>query len=656
MAHQIDLFSPIAHVPSPGGLTEPSLWVRRLAIYGDPQTLIRDVSFKPGLNVVWTPPLGDGDEPAMAHGAGKTTLCRLLRACLGEQAYAAESQRDLVVSHFPQGFVGAEIVVHGVCWASVYPFASRKGGYAVRADSIEAAMGGASQAATKASMDSVISNAFFRKFVHSPDPEIESEHVWDVVRAWLTRDQECRLAEPLVWRSPRTQTGSRAQTLSETSKLTMVRLALGALDDKEQVAAARERELEAAAKRRTDEHAYRERRYVDDLRAARQALGVSDDVGFADTLHQDGMVKLAQEALVKAESAEAPKSPDVDVLLAQLQRLNELHEALNNQQQQLSKNAEMQKEQAMRLRSEADIGQVDLAQGKIRVCPVCKVEIDEVLAKGCGISLEVCDLATIKDEISSKKRQAGIFEADARNTEREAKQLDKKIQDVLSQIEKMEEQASAASEARRASEGAVKQIGDRIYQAKRLLDDVLKLKAQQTALQAPPTAAPELERVRQQVQEGRARAQRSILMLSEQYQGIMADWLPQGMGGSITLDGNGLKVNPRFIDRGEVSSAALDSLKIVAFDLAALSMAIEGKADLPAFLLHDSPREADLDGALYSRLFELMLQWEKAADTPCFQYILTTTTAPPPMVDRDKHVILTMRSSPPEERLFRRDL
>ena len=120
----------------------------------------------------------------------------------------------------------------------------------------------------------------------------------------------------------------------------------------------------------------------------------------------------------------------------------------------------------------------------------------------------------------------------------------------------------------------------------------------------------------------------------------MAAWLPEGVTGAVKLDGNGLKVDAEFSGRGEVSTAALDSLKIVAFDLAALHMAVEEKADLPAFLVHDSPREADLDGQLYAGLFKLLHQWEEKATVPCFQYIVTTTTAPPPELQSDRYVRL----------------
>ena len=42
---------------------------------------------------------------------------------------------------------------------------------------------------------------------------------------------------------------------------------------------------------------------------------------------------------------------------------------------------------------------------------------------------------------------------------------------------------------------------------------------------------------------------------------------------------------------------------------------------LPAFLVHDSPREADLGEAIYHRLFKLVRSFERLGDHPPFQYI-----------------------------------
>ena len=61
-------------------------------------------------------------------------------------------------------------------------------------------------------------------------------------------------------------------------------------------------------------------------------------------------------------------------------------------------------------------------------------------------------------------------------------------------------------------------------------------------------------------------------------------------------------------------------------------------------------------GQLYARLFSLVHQWEKEVETPCFQYIVTTTTAPPPELQGDNHIRLRMSSTPAEMRLFGMDI
>jgi hypothetical protein len=48
-----------------------------------------------------------------------------------------------------------------------------------------------------------------------------------------------------------------------------------------------------------------------------------------------------------------------------------------------------------------------------------------------------------------------------------------------------------------------------------------------------------------------------------------------------------------------------------------------------SFLVHDSPREADLGGSIYGRLFNIVEELESLGASALFQYVLTTTTARP---------------------------
>lgn len=657
MASQANLFTPIMKPPkAPDGRVGPRLWVRRLAIFKDRQTLIRDVRLKPGLNIIWTPDMSSSGRNALAHGSGKTTFCRLLRACLGEQGYATESQRSRIMARLPHGMFAAEILIDGVCWVTIRPLGLPGGEFVAQADMIEDAIARGRREGDQGSIDPVIFDSFFSTLTGATPPEISREQVWDVLRAWLTRDQECRLADILAWRSSQTQTRSRAQMLGETAKLTMVRLALRALDAEERAAAARERELVATVEDERRRHAYQQQRYADGLKALRLALGASDEIGFEDTIDQKGLVLLAEAALAEAMRTAVPKPPDVGTIFARQKALNAERETLTTKQQQLDNDARFKRGEAERYRSEANLGEIDITQGRIRVCPVCRVSIDEIKANGCGISLEPCDLAALKSAIADKQKKAANLDAEAGRTEQESKLIGAQLQQLEPKLLALEAEVKAADDATSAAQAVTKEIQDRIYRARRTLDDVRALREGAINKKPAPSGTVALDAVRAQLDAGRSRARGAIGTLEERYKGIMAAWLPAGIASAIKLNGQGLKVDAEFAGRGEVSTAALDSLKIVAFDLAALHMAIEEQAELPAFLIHDSPREADLDGQLYAGLFKLVHQWEAAAGAPCFQYIVTTTTAPPPELRSDEHVRLRMSSTPAEQRLFGMDI
>lgn len=657
MVRQPDMFAaPIRPPEAPAGRTGPRLWVRRLAILKNPDTFIRDVILRPGLNIIWTPDMASSGNSSLAHGSGKTTFCRLLRACLGEPEFATEEQHRRISSQLPQGLVAAEVLIDGICWVAVRPLGLRSSQFVVQMGSIEEALTSVRREDDRSSLDPILIGAFFSGFAGITPPEVAPEQVWDVLRAWLTRDQECRLADILSWRSPRTYTRSRAQALGETAKLTMVRLALRALDAEEQGAAARERELVAAAENERRRQAYREQSHAESLSSIRAALGVEDDVGFEDAIGRIGLVSLAERALTEAIRVNLPAPPDIGSLFTRLHILAKSRGDLEVRQQQSENEVRFKRGEAERFRAEANLGQIDITQGKVRICPICKVRIDDVKARGCGISLEQCDLAALKAEIEGKQKRARDLDEEASNAEQEANRIAALINQIEPKLRALEKEVQEADAANRLAQTGSIEVQDRIYRARRTLDEVRELRDSEAVVKPLRHGTDELETVRAQLDQGRSRARAAIKMLEEKYQGVMADWLPEGVEGAIKLDGNGLKVDAQFSGRGEVSTAALDSLKVVAFDLAALQMAIEEKADLPAFLIHDSPREADLDGQLYARLFILLQQWELKVVTPCFQYIVTTTSAPPLELQNDLYVRLRMSSTPATERLFGMDL
>ena len=109
-----------------------------------------------------------------------------------------------------------------------------------------------------------------------------------------------------------------------------------------------------------------------------------------------------------------------------------------------------------------------------------------------------------------------------------------------------------------------------------------------------------------------------------------------------------------------MSGEAVETLSVLLSDITNLVYsAVSEQAHLPGFLLHDSPREADLGIRIYWSFIRYVskLQGYLGKKKTCpFQYILTTTTAPPPELSDDDFVKLSLNASNPEELLYRRDI
>jgi len=120
------------------------------------------------------------------------------------------------------------------------------------------------------------------------------------------------------------------------------------------------------------------------------------------------------------------------------------------------------------------------------------------------------------------------------------------------------------------------------------------------------------------------------------------------------MKGLHLRLENRQAQQGEgLATAEL----VLSLDLACLSASICGLGTHPRFLIHDSPREGDLELHIYHRLFEFILELERSFGKrePSFQYIVTTTTPPPKSLAIPPYTIATLSSKKPNWLLLRRD-
>jgi len=109
-----------------------------------------------------------------------------------------------------------------------------------------------------------------------------------------------------------------------------------------------------------------------------------------------------------------------------------------------------------------------------------------------------------------------------------------------------------------------------------------------------------------------------------------------------------------------MSGEAVETLAVLLADVASLVYcSVSDKAHLPGFLVHDSPREADLGIRIYCSFirFVASLQAHFGEPDQCpFQYVLTTTTPPPKELQGTTFVKLRLDASKPSQLLLGRNV
>jgi predicted nucleic acid-binding Zn-ribbon protein len=647
-----ELFSRPAFSLTPeSGRTGPKLWVRRLAIWREPNSIIRDIPLKPGLNIIWSPDSETKNAP-IGHGSGKTSFCRLLRFCLGEDSFAPDELRHRIGEMFPKGYVGAEIILDDELWVVLRGLGERRRDTVIRDGSLDTAfqidlaptgIEPLRQAFTKA----IISDA-----VKTMPRDIGEQGAWKALLAWVTRDQECRFSHPLSWRDPNSDSLSPVRHLSNTDRLFIVRALIGALTANE-IDTQQNEEIERNNLSAQRTHLSRLKWQIERMRKSLvESLG--ETAGLEPSVPMEA---LAFKNAASQRLQEALKMPveyaSTDLARARLDRdaARDTLRELERELREVASAIEEKRNVISMIRGELPEAYAQTASEKNPVCPICKVRIDKVLAEGCGISRETCDLHALQVEIARKEEAI-------EKTTRDLQSLRDREPALRSEIAAAQQEYSAREKTRTALEQAADGRSRSVRAAQRMIDEADRyeslLAERDSADVMDGTIERRLEATRNSLSAYREAASASIQRLSGWFDAILGELVPGEVLGEAKLDGNGLSFRVQM--GGDRSTSAIDSLKVVAFDLACLVMSIEGKTFLPSFLVHDSPREADLSRSIYQRLFEFAAKLQGHGKTPLFQYILTTTTAPPDAFQSAPWVRLKIRGAPASERLLQTDL
>lgn len=660
MQEQLEIFQTpkLIRLALPPEATEPRLWIRRLVIWAEQGgRVIRDIPMRPGLNIIWSP---DGkadaqneEEQEIGHGSGKTLFCRLLRYCLGESRFADDVQRERIVRAFPEGIVGAEVMLDGVCWAVIRPLGSKRRHVAMENGDLNSIAAGEGAATTIEPLIAAIEQAIITPEVATLARLPDGQKAWPIALAWLTRDQECRFDDVLDWRS--TMSGSEAPLPASGREIGPRREALRAL-----LSAITKEEQDS---RRTEEFLRSEverserRRNQIDWETNRCFGRLTGDLKLENQVFPDSplMIEVFRDAVESRIGAVANLPPGNPLTLAaaheKLTKAKESFEKLNQERNNI--NSQLPVEQKVLSLHKSEIPTLSYAaeNSASQICPVCEVPIDIALATKCGLSHKLHNEKECRARLETKRQ--------------EIEDQDQKIRALRVRVEEIQLELPSLLQRVRLAEEALEAIIDvqdkrsetwqSALQLKAELARYMELLAERTQVQDILTnsenkLAAEKDRLAAIQDEQRQTFQR----ISFRFSTIVSRLLGKKASGKVTLAGRGLEI---VIDiDGDRRTAAIESLKVIAFDLACLCLSMEGKTHIPAFFVHDSPREADLSIRIYTEIFRLVGELENSSDNPLFQYIVTTTTPPPEEFRGEPWLVAELHSSPGEKRLMGVDL
>ncbi len=639
--------------------TAPRLWIERLAIFSEPGAdhCIRSIPFRRGINIVWAREPDDNSTyagvHAAGHGVGKTSLCLLLRYCLGDSGKAIDELRDELLDEYPQGGVGAVVHVGSEVFAVLRFFNPHREGFASPGDDLDALLTDDGTQSFK-DFEAHLSAAMLSGVSPRTIPETGQAILWRHVLAWMARDQGGRFKSFFSWREGE---GTGLQRSRQDPPIVM-RAVLGLLDQDESQLLMRLRSLEielgtaeeATAGLRQEPSLIRGR-IESELRAW---LRVAADLPMrSDDLFKDSVETAIRGAKTTTE--------------AKLARLNGEDEALTNELFDLR--VEHQQRKADYDLAEADYQMADAARRKdesaYRQIAEKRKKL-ESLVGACEhgrVGFQEC--THIQNEIQTLsfaggRDQNALAKVGADWTARAAQALERRTladKPLQSAKQRVDAKAREAKALRIKRDTAALEL-DR---GQRLLAELERWEL----ASGSPEAAKQIE---QSVSRCTEIAQNidaaKVRLATLQHERSSRE---QSLSGLTDLFARALLSNEAFGTlevRDETrpfrlslrGGEAFRVLEILLGDVVCLLDASDPASAFPGLLIHDCPREADMGPRPYRDFLHLVERIEREAygDSAPFQYIVTTTTPPPESLQQKPFLSLTLDPSHDEGLLFGR--
>lgn len=659
--------------------TEPDVWVSRIVIYeriSPEPVVIREVKLSKGLNIIWAEEPEDEDASAEinGHSAGKTTFCRFLRYVLGEKTYGTKLNTELIRKSLPYAYVAAELIVKQKQWAVIRPIGIGRNSYTLPDSTIEQLLKNRSYPAyqddyaQKIGLDGLL-NDFETGAVVRTGESIE----WGHVLAWCTRDQEARFQNIYDWRSPRSESESPSFRSSKADPLFVMRATLGLflpdeLKGEEKLAKLLkiQKNLEKELEDLKREPQFRINLYERELRRRlKNILGNEPTIDTAP-LHSDTLDPGLNRFTVQAREEIEAKVTDL------LKGQNGLQESVDSlgaeitDREKTLKQFEQYFHMETAANSELDIG--------IHTRNQLRELLEEHGNSNCilgNVLYSKCTYVKDRQGVLQFRQHQDVRMMQQAQADRikQQKKLDDVKEQFVKEIKSLQAERDVTKRKRDAIQTKILRHRENLRDLDRALQELKSWMEKAGAKNAYPgldVCRDQLEKTTKDVDRLGKGLGKLIIehdsnrkLLASIFSGSVRSVLQSG-----TYDGQ-VNFNNRelafMITHGAaMTGEAVETLSVLLADIACLIFTtVSANSHFPGFLLHDSPREADLGGRIYRSFIRFVASLQEffgGADKCPFQYVLTTTTAPPKELQTDETVKMPLDAAKTNGLLLRRNL
>jgi hypothetical protein len=618
---------------------EPMLWfqnlhlVRSLGVGDTEKNRIRKFQLRRGLNVLWAEPedpetsdglYGDG---FAGHATGKSLFCRILRHLLGESNYGTSELEEHVKDTFQELWAVATVRVDGTTWVVGKPLAGPGAEFAMEDGKVETVFEKAPEFEGYEKFAAALESR-----CDTPLAIMHPEKAWRNLIPWIARDQEARFSSITAWRD--SSSGADNPINSSGAKHLILRAMLRLLEkdefDLRQHISEKEEQVRAwnvslpikqTAASGDLERVARSLKRIPKVKVDLVDLGVAK----AHVVSQRGIRKEALE-----HYKQQPESPEVVEARRQLQiaesKKTSSETRIKSLEEEIPGLIEESEKSLLLVDKVKKFGMKDAKRVTENACPNSYLmAVKNKCTEGSpeDVAASMAQISELEEQAKGQAAKVQAKRDDKARLETQTDQLDGEIEAKKGALSQAQSQFPSPALA-------VEREVTLLETVKRELDSAIKSAA------AESNVTSEIQAEQNAIFE----AKEKLVLLREEaeqklkaFSDLFGDIVRAVLGASITAsaDLGERAINLHVKRTRELGGAAIESIKTIAFDLAAMLHGVEGKCDHPGFLIHDGPREADMAQVIYERFFYFARRMEAAfePEQATFQYILTTTTNPP---------------------------